>query len=97
MAYHNNLSIEKQNNIHNQLLEKVRTEHDSAYQSNLLKAKSKLAKKRCAGRYEGAWWRLMNDWLNNKVSNIHVFDCLENNLVIGDTQGVIFTPSGVMK
>jgi hypothetical protein len=91
MAYYENLDNQKQEEINEQLLIKVRAEHESAYQSNLAKAKSKLAKKRCAGRYEGAWWRLMNAWRDNKVTNLHVYDCLAGDRVIGDDQGVSFT------
>lgn len=92
MAYHSKLDEKKQSEIQNALLEHVRSEHDAAYEANLRKAKSKLAKKRCAGRYEGAWWRLMEDWCNDKVTNLHVLDCLKAGFVAGDTQGVIFTP-----
>lgn len=91
MAFHDSLSDAKQSVIHQQLTALASTEHDKAYQSNISKANSKLAKKRCAGRYEGSWYRLRNDWVAGKVTNLHVYDCIRFGRVIGDTLGVEFT------
>lgn len=97
MAYYDNLPDNRQDEIRNLLLVNVRNEHDRAYQANMEKAKSRRQKALCAGRYEGAWWRLMDAWMEGKVSNLHVLDCLKHNLVIGDTLGVIFRSANQSK
>lgn len=97
MAFYENLSSEKQDEIYKSLTEKIEAQHTQAYEANLSRAKTESAKKACAGKYEGSWWRLREDWVNGQVSNLHVYDCLKTNQVIGDTQGVIFTQSSKMK
>ena len=92
MAYFSKLTDEQQNALSEQLLFLVSKEHEAQYQSNLAKAKSKRQQLLCAGRYEGAWYRLFNSWLLDTTSTLHVKDCLKANIVIGDAQGVSFQP-----
>lgn len=96
MAYANSLTDEKSAYYYHQLGLKIEAESSAAYESNLRKAKSKKAKDQCAGSYQGSWYRLREDWLANKVSNLHIQDCLRIGRVIGDS-GVKFVPAGRLK
>lgn len=91
MAYSNALPEATFNALYDTLTKKASNEHDAAYRSNLAKAKSRLQKLKCAGKYVGSWQRLLNNWLSQKVSNIHVYECLKLGCVIGDADGVEFT------
>jgi len=93
MSNYNNLTEKQQSTIQNKLLANVDTEHSNAYSANIAKAKNKRQKDQCAGKYVGSWFRLMNDWIQGKVTNLHIYDCLGHGHVIGDTTGVIFSPA----
>jgi len=90
MAYIDKLTEKRKTEVDELLNVKIKEEHNSAYQANLSRAKSKKAKNACAGRYEGSWWRLWNGWVQGKIDNLTVFDSLQGNLVIGDIEGVKF-------
>ena len=91
MAYYNMLDNNKQLEIEGKIFEQITAEHDAAYYANLSKAKSKRQKDKCARKYVGPRFRLRNDLTANKVTNLHVYDCLRIERVIGDTLGVEFT------
>lgn len=90
MAYYSSLPNEKQNATHSLLIGLIEKEHNAAYLANVSKEKSKKAKRDCAGRYEGCWFRLKEDWLSDKICNLHVRDCIVAGFVISYIVGINF-------
>jgi hypothetical protein len=91
MAVYKKLPMSKVDPLMDLLIVNMKKEHEQAYALNLSQAKSKKQKAKCSGRYTGSWYRLMQAWINNDVSNLHVRDCLKADIVIGDPEGVAFT------
>jgi ribosomal protein L22 len=81
MAYYSNLPEEKASEIYNQISEKSQDAARAMFQARLKSAKSKKAKKACEGHYPNEWSNLLSKWINNKVSNLFVYDCLTLNYV----------------
>lgn len=93
MAYSNTLTNFKFVAIQSELMERASREHDVEYNARVAKAKSPRQKRLCAGQYVGAWQRLLNGWLAEDITNLHVYDCIRNGVVIGDNEGVSFRPA----
>ncbi len=82
MAFFSRLSEEKQNELYGKLQANISSESQSMYNAALSKAKTKKQKAECAGQYKGSWFYLLEDWMNDKVTNLHVRDCLRANVVL---------------
>lgn len=94
MAFFSSLPNEKQVSVLSKLNMLIESEHQVSYMSNVSRAKSNKAKRACAGRYEGSWYRLREQWIINQVSNLYVMDCMLARFVIADTIGVNFQSTG---
>ena len=72
MAYFSKLNGNKQLELYKALQEKVSSEANAMYNANGKKA----------GCYKDAWFELLDDWMQDKVSNLHIMDCLKAGYVL---------------
>lgn len=83
MAYYSALCEDKQSQLYSALQQQVSKEAQSMYETALSRAKTKRQKQACAGQYIGAWYRLLDGWMKDNITNLHVRDCLSYGHVIG--------------
>lgn len=66
MAFYSKLNDQRALEIYNELNSKISEEAQAMYCAN----------KKRAGCYKGVWFELQSLWLDDKVPNFHVTDCL---------------------
>lgn len=76
MAYAKKLSEAKFNQIYDELFKRAEAAAKAAYQEKLAKAKTPKQRQACAGHYPSDWSELLDLWCRNKVTNLHVLECL---------------------
>lgn len=76
MAYASKLPQEKFNQIYDALYQRTKNAADAQYQAKLAKARTARQREACAGVYTSDWSELFNAWVHDKVSNLHVKECL---------------------
>ncbi|MFC6674317.1 hypothetical protein [Marinobacterium aestuariivivens] len=76
MAYASQLPEPKFNAIYDELYKRSETAAKAAYQAKLEKAKTRKQREACAGHYPSDWSKLFDLWCRDKVTNLHVLDCL---------------------
>ena len=81
MAFASKLSQEKFNELYDQLYEKSEKAAKAAYQAKLNKAPTTKQKEACGGGYPSDWSFLFRLWCHDRVSNLHVYECLRLNHV----------------
>jgi hypothetical protein len=66
MAYFSKTEENRQLDIYKALQEKVSAESQQMFTANKCKP----------GQYKGRWFELLEDWMGDNISNIHIYDCL---------------------
>jgi hypothetical protein len=82
MAYAKSLPEEKFDKIYDELYKRTEAATRAQYEAKLAKAKTRRQREACAGVYTSDWSELFNGWCHNKVSNLHVYDCLRCGYVL---------------
>lgn len=77
MAYANQLTQEKFNELYDQLYQKSEQAAKAAYRQRLAKAKTSRQVKACAGVYPSDWSELFRQWVHGRASNLYVRECLK--------------------
>ncbi len=72
MAFFSKLSDCRQSEIYAELQVKISEEANTMFNANGKKP----------GQYRGVWWELLNLWMQDKIPNFHVTDCLRVNSVL---------------
>ena len=62
--------------IYTALMERAATENEGLYQAAIAKCKTKRQRASKAGYYAGRWQQLFDAWLNKKIGNLRVRECL---------------------
>lgn len=76
MAYSSHLPEPKFNAIYDELYKRAEAAAKASYEAELAKAKTCKQRESCAGHYPSDWSKLLDLWCRDKVSNLHVLDCL---------------------
>ena len=76
MAYASKLPESWFNAIYDELYKRAEAAAMASYQAKLAKAKTRKQREKCAGHYPSDWSKLLDLWCRDKVSNLHVLDCL---------------------
>ena len=76
MAYASLLPDKRFNEIYDLLYLRVSAAANAAYNAKLAKAKTRKQREACAGHYPSDWSVLFGLWCRDKVTNLHVLDCL---------------------
>lgn len=77
MAYASKLSENRFNAIYDEVYKRAEAEAKALYKAKLAKAKTRKQREQCAGHYPSDWSELLDLWCRDKVSNLHVLDCLQ--------------------
>lgn len=76
MAYASKLPEKRFNAIYDELYKRTEAAAIASYEAKLAKAKTSKQREACAGHYPSDWSKLFGLWCRDKVSNLHVLDCL---------------------
>lgn len=76
MAFASILPASKFNAIYDVLYKQSQRAAKAAYEAKVAKAKTRKQREACAGHYPSDWSELFDLWLRDRVSNLHVYECL---------------------
>jgi len=67
--------------IYTALMERAKAENEGLYRAAIAKCKNKRQRESKAGYYAGRWQQLFDAWLNKKIGNLRVRECLNPGFV----------------
>ncbi|HDZ37604.1 MAG TPA: hypothetical protein ENH62_04855 [Marinobacter sp.] len=76
MAFASTLPEKKFNAIYDALYKRSADAAKAAYEMKIAKAKTRKQREACAGHYPSDWSQLFDLWSRDRVSNLHVYECL---------------------
>lgn len=77
MAFASKLPEKKFNAVYDVLYKRSEEAAKAAYQAKVAKAKTQKQREACAGVYPSDWSQLLDLWSRDRVSNLHVYECLK--------------------
>lgn len=83
MAYASKLSEDRFSLVYDAINKRVSDSAEAQYQACLAKATTRQEREACAGGYPSEWSTLFDLWLRDKVTNLHVLECLRLGRVHG--------------